>query len=40
MFLAPPEERPSLIGALNRSGSEAGPVKFTDRGCETWQMRR
>lgn len=40
MFIVPPEERLGLITALQATGSEAGPVKFADRGCETWQMRR
>jgi D-glycero-alpha-D-manno-heptose-7-phosphate kinase len=40
MFIVPPEDRLGVIGALDAAGGEAGPVKFTDRGCETWQMRR
>lgn len=40
MFITPPEERLELITALDAAGGEAGPVKFTDRGCETWQTRR
>lgn len=37
-FLAHPEQRFGLIEALNRSGGMASPVKFTERGCETWQF--
>jgi len=40
MFIVPPEDRLGVINALDAAGGEAGPVKFTDRGCETWQMRR
>ncbi len=40
MFIVPPEDRLGLIAALGGARAEAGPVKFTDRGCETWQIRR
>lgn len=40
MFIVPPEDRLGLVTVLNRMGAEGGPVKFTDRGCETWQIRR
>jgi D-glycero-alpha-D-manno-heptose-7-phosphate kinase len=40
MFIVPPEDRLGVINALATAGGEAGPVKFTDRGCETWQIRR
>jgi hypothetical protein len=40
MFIVPPEDRLGLITALNAAGGEAGAVKLTDRGCETWQVRR
>jgi D-glycero-alpha-D-manno-heptose-7-phosphate kinase len=40
MFIVPPEDRLGVITALNAAGGQAGPVKFTDRGCETWQIRR
>jgi D-glycero-alpha-D-manno-heptose-7-phosphate kinase len=40
MFIVPPEDRLGLVTALDAAGGEAGPVKVTDRGCETWQVRR
>jgi D-glycero-alpha-D-manno-heptose-7-phosphate kinase len=40
MFIVQPEDRLELISGLNRAGGEAGPVKLTDRGCATWQVRR
>jgi D-glycero-alpha-D-manno-heptose-7-phosphate kinase len=40
MFIVHPEDRPGLIDALNAGGGVAGPVKFAERGCETWQARR
>jgi D-glycero-alpha-D-manno-heptose-7-phosphate kinase len=40
MFIVPPEDRLGLMTALNAAGGEAGAVKLTDRGCETWQVRR
>jgi D-glycero-alpha-D-manno-heptose-7-phosphate kinase len=40
MFIVRPEDRLELIRGLNRVGGEAGPVKLTDRGCATWQVRR
>lgn len=35
-FVVHPEDRYRLIRALNDAGGNAGPVKFTDQGCETW----
>ena len=40
VFIVPPENRLELVTALNAAGGEAGPVKISDRGCETWQIRR
>jgi D-glycero-alpha-D-manno-heptose-7-phosphate kinase len=40
MFIVHPEDRLGLIDALNAAGGSAGPVKFAERGCETWQVRR
>ncbi|HEY3910168.1 MAG TPA: hypothetical protein VGM07_09795 [Stellaceae bacterium] len=40
MFIVEPENRLGLIEALNAAGGVAGPVKFAERGCETWQVRR
>ena len=40
MFIVDPEDRLDLLEALNAAGGVAGPVKFTERGCETWQVRR
>jgi D-glycero-alpha-D-manno-heptose-7-phosphate kinase len=40
MFIVHPEDRRDLINALNAAGGSAGPVKFAERGCETWQIRR
>ena len=40
MFIVAPEDRLALITGLNQAGGEAGPVKLTDRGCATWQVRR
>jgi len=40
MFLVHPEDRRGLLDALNTGGGIAGPVKFAERGCETWQVRR
>ena len=37
MFMTTPENRLSLVEALNNSGMRASPVKFTGLGCETWQ---
>jgi len=36
----PAEDRLELIKGLNHAGGEAGPVKLTDRGCQTWQVQR
>ena len=40
MFIVNPEDRLELLNALNEAGGSAWPVKFTERGCETWQVRR
>ena len=40
MFIVDPENRLALLDALNAAGGVAGPVKFAERGCETWQVRR
>jgi len=40
MFLVHPEDRRGLLDALNAGGGIAGPVKFAERGCETWQVMR
>jgi D-glycero-alpha-D-manno-heptose-7-phosphate kinase len=40
MFLVHPEDRRGLLGALNAAGGVADAVKFAERGCETWQVRR
>jgi D-glycero-alpha-D-manno-heptose-7-phosphate kinase len=39
-FIVSPEDRLGLLDALNAAGGNAGPVKFAERGCETWQVRR
>jgi D-glycero-alpha-D-manno-heptose-7-phosphate kinase len=40
MFIVYPEDRLALVNALTAMGVNAEPVKFADRGCETWQLRR
>jgi D-glycero-alpha-D-manno-heptose-7-phosphate kinase len=40
MFVVNPEDRLELVRALNHAGGGAGNVKFADRGCETWRVRR
>jgi D-glycero-alpha-D-manno-heptose-7-phosphate kinase len=40
MFIVYPEDRLALVNALNAIGVNAEPVKFAERGCETWQLRR
>ena len=40
MFIVHPEDGLGLIDALNAAGGLAGPVKFAEHGCETWQVRR
>jgi D-glycero-alpha-D-manno-heptose-7-phosphate kinase len=40
MFIVHPEDRLALVDALNTAGGTALPVKFTERGCESWQVRR
>ncbi len=37
-FLVHPENRYRLVTALTRAGGVASPVKFTDRGVETWRF--
>lgn len=37
MFLVAPEDRQSLIQALNNAGSRASAVKFTQNGAESWR---
>jgi len=37
-FLVHPEHRYSLVSNLNAEGAIATPVKFTERGCESWQF--
>ena len=39
MFLADPEARFTLIGALNAAGAQASPVHFTSEGAEAWVTR-
>lgn len=36
MFIAPPEDRIALIGALNATGAQASAVHFTSQGAESW----
>lgn len=38
MFIVPPEDRLDLINGLNEAGAAASPVKFTDTGCQAWQV--
>ncbi len=38
VFIVPPESRLGLIRALAAAGGEASPVRFSDHGCEAWQM--
>jgi D-glycero-alpha-D-manno-heptose-7-phosphate kinase len=40
MFIVPPEDRLGLLDVLAAAGMSAAPVKFTNRGCETWRVRR
>ena len=39
MLIVPPEERLTLIAALNAAGGTAGPVHFTMRGAEGWNVQ-
>lgn len=39
MFLVRPEDRIDVVTALNAAGAVATPVKFTSKGCESWQTR-
>jgi len=39
MFVVPTEKRYSLITALGEQGAAAYPVKFSERGSETWSLR-
>jgi D-glycero-alpha-D-manno-heptose-7-phosphate kinase len=36
MFLVRPENRIDVVEALNQAGAVASPVKFTEKGCESW----
>jgi D-glycero-alpha-D-manno-heptose-7-phosphate kinase len=38
-FFVHPENRHRLITQLNGAGAQAGTVKFTENGCETWRFR-
>ena len=38
MFVVPVEKRYGLISALADQGAAAHPVKFAERGCETWTV--
>ena len=38
MFVVPTERRYRLISALNEQGAMAYPVKFTERGSESWTL--
>jgi D-glycero-alpha-D-manno-heptose-7-phosphate kinase len=38
MFVVPTERRFGLISALNERGAQASPVKFSERGSETWTL--
>lgn len=40
MFLVRAEDRIDVIEGLNAAGAIASPVKFTHKGCESWQVRR
>lgn len=40
MFMVPPEQRLDVLQALNDAGAVAGPVKFTETGCESWRLKR
>jgi hypothetical protein len=40
MFIVPPEDRLGVITALDAAGAVPVVAKLTDRGCETWQVRR
>ena len=39
MFMCAPENRLGLVETLTAAGATAGPVKFTEIGCETWQTK-
>jgi D-glycero-alpha-D-manno-heptose-7-phosphate kinase len=39
MFITAPEDRLGLIEALNAEGGSASAAKFTETGCETWQVQ-
>jgi D-glycero-alpha-D-manno-heptose-7-phosphate kinase len=40
MFVVPPEDRLDLVQALCGAGAEAGYVKLTERGAESWSVQR
>lgn len=37
-FMVDPENRHRLLEILGAAGAASSPVKFTERGCETWQF--
>jgi D-glycero-alpha-D-manno-heptose-7-phosphate kinase len=39
MFVVPTERRYRLITALSEQGAAAYPVKFSERGSESWTLR-
>ena len=39
MFVVPTERRYRLITALAEQGASAYPVKFSERGSESWTLR-
>jgi D-glycero-alpha-D-manno-heptose-7-phosphate kinase len=38
-FIVHPENRHRLVTALNNAEAQAGTIKFTENGCETWRFR-
>ncbi len=40
MFVVPPEDRLTLVAALREAGGDAGYVKLTDQGAESWSALR
>lgn len=38
MFMVAAEDRPVLVDVLTAAGWAASPVRFTEGGCETWQV--
>lgn len=39
MFFVRPENRHSLVSALQAAGADASPVSFTHHGCQSWQKK-